>query len=80
MTTTLQKRPRRAARSKLRALLPETAKAVVWEGKKFVALPDRDVDGWLEDLVDGIEASLSLREGGPGLSHDEVKKRYGLPY
>ncbi len=77
MTTTTKTR-RGAARNALRALLPKTAQSVVWEGEKFVALPDQDVDGWLEDLVDGIEATLALRESGVRLSQDDVKKRYGL--
>ncbi len=76
--TTTHKKPRRTRRSRLRSLLPETAQAVVWEGEKFVALPEREVDGWLEDLVDGIEATIALRESGSRLSGDEVKKRYGL--
>ncbi len=77
MTATHRKQ-RRTARKTLRELLPETAQSVVWEGKKFVALPDQDIDVWLEDLVDGIEATVALREGGPRLSQEDVKKRYGL--
>ncbi len=78
MTTILQKRPRRTPKSKLRALLPKTARSVVWEGEKFVALPEQEVDEWLEDLIDGIEATVSLREGGPSLSQEEACKLLGL--
>lgn len=76
--STAHKKPRRTARNKLRSLLPETAQAVVWEGKKFVALPEQDVDAWLEDLVDGIEATLSLCDAGTRLSHSDIKKRYEI--
>lgn len=76
--STTQKKPRGARKKQLRSLLPESALAVVWEGKKFVAVPDKDVDSWLEDLIDGIEATLSLRDAGPRLSQAEVKKRYGI--
>lgn len=76
--TAIQKKPRRAAKPNFRRLLPETAQAVVWEGKKFVALPEQEVDGWLEDLIDGIESTIALREDGARLSQDDVKKRYGL--
>lgn len=77
MPSTKSGAPRRA-KGRLRSLLPESASTVIWEGRKFVALPDRDVDAWLEDLVDGIEATLALREDAPRLTQDEVKKRYGL--
>ncbi len=69
---------RRTGKNKLRALLPESASTVIWEGRKFVALPDQEVDAWLEDLVDGIESTLAMRDKSRRLTQDEVKKRYGI--
>lgn len=74
----IKEKQRKTKKKTLRSLLPDSAATVVWEGKKFVALPDQDVDTWLEDLVDGIEATLALREKGPRLSHEEVKRRYNI--
>lgn len=71
-------KPRGTAKKKLRSLLPDSAATLTWEGKKFVAVPERDVDAWLEDLVDGIEATLALREDGKRLSQQDVKSRYGI--
>lgn len=76
--STAQKRQRRTAGNKLRSLLPKSAQSVVWEGKKFVALPDGDIDGWLEDLVDGIEATVAMREAADRMSQSDVKKRYDM--
>lgn len=75
---TVKKRTPRKAKNKLRSLLPKSAQTVTWEGQKFVALPDHDIDAWLEDLVDGIEATLAMRDSRPRLSQADVKKRYGL--
>ncbi len=74
----LKKQTPRRTKNKLRSLLPKSAQTVTWEGKKFVALPDQDIDAWLEDLVDGIEATLALRDPRLRISQADVKKRYGL--
>jgi len=75
---TIKKQPRQPAKNKLRTLLPKSAKTVTWEGTKFVALPDQDIDAWLEDLVDGIEATLSMHDVSPRLSQADIKKRYDM--
>ena len=49
-----------AEKSGIRKLLPPSAATVIFAGKSFVALPEQDVDDWLADLVDAIEAALCL--------------------
>ncbi len=81
MTTTTKTHKRKKtprASKKLMTLLPESALTVVWEGKKFVALPEQDIYDWLENLVDGIEATAAMRDKSPMLSQADIKKRYGI--